>query len=128
MQDHCLMDDLADRTKQFAVTVLRFCARLPAKAELRVVRDQLARSGGSVGANYRAARRSKSSAGFIHKLSIVEEEADEPAYWLEVLGELGLATDVERIRLHGEADPLTAIMVASKKTARTSPQRAVPRS
>ena len=94
------MDDLADRTKQFAVAVLRFCARLPANAGIRVVRDQLARSGSSVGANYRAARRSKSLADFIHKLSIVEEEADESAYWLEVLGELGLATDADRIRLH----------------------------
>ncbi len=122
------MDDLADRTKQFAVSVLRFCARLPAKAEFQVVRGQLGRSGGSVGANYRAARRSRSPADFIHKLSIVEEEADESAYLLEILGELGLENDAAHIRLHGEANQLTAIMVASKKTARTSPQRAVPRS
>jgi four helix bundle protein len=122
------MEDLADRTKRFAVDVLRCCARLPAKAEFQVVRGQLGRSGSSVGANYRAARRSKSLADFINKLSIVEEESDESAYWLEILGELGLAADAERLRLHQEADQLTAIMVASKKTARTSPRRAVTRS
>lgn len=122
------MDDLAERTKRFAVAVLRFCARLPAKKEFQVVRGQLGRSGSSVGANYRAARRSKSLADFINKLSIVEEEADESAYWLELLGELGLADDAERIRLYGEANQLAAIMVASKKTARTSPSRAVLRS
>ncbi len=122
------MNDLQDRTKRFAVDVLKFCARLPGKAEFQIVRGQLGRAAGSVGANYRSARRGKSLADFINKLSIVEEEADESGYWLEILGELGLSGDTERVRVHQEASQLTAIMLASKKTARNSTTRAVRRS
>ena len=76
------------------------------------------RAATSVGANYRAAQRGRSRADFIAKLGIVEEEADECLYWLELLGALGLADDAVRIDLHREADELLAIIVASNKAAR----------
>jgi len=83
------MNDLKDRTKRFAVEVIRFCSTLPEKREYRNIQSQLTRCGSSVGANYRAACRARSKADFISKLSIVEEEADESIYWLELLEEIG---------------------------------------
>lgn len=112
------MNDLKARTKRFTVDVLRFCAKLPAQTEYQMIRNQLVRCGGSVGANYRAVCRAKSSADFINKLAIVEEEADESAFWLETLAELGMTEAAERSRLEREADELVAIMVASRKTRR----------
>ncbi len=113
-----MANDLKDRTRRFALDVLRFCSTLPAKAEFRVVSNQLMRAGTSVGANYRAACRSKSKADFINKLSIVEEEADESEYWLDLLENLIASNNLELLRLKNEASQLVAIMVQSKKTAR----------
>jgi four helix bundle protein len=113
-----MANDLKERTKQFALDVLRFCSALPAKPEFRVIASQLMRAGASVGANYRAACRSKSKADFINKLSIVEEEADESEYWLELLEDLAVPNTPELLRLKSEASQLVAIMVQSKKTAR----------
>jgi four helix bundle protein len=75
-----MANDLKERTKRFALDTLRFCSGLPAKPDFRMIANQLMRAGTSVGANYRAACRSKSKADFINKLSIVEEEADECEY------------------------------------------------
>jgi four helix bundle protein len=83
-----------------------------------IIRTQLVRSATSVGANYRSACRAQSAAHFISKLSIVEEEADEALYWLELLSELGFGADSELNRLVDEADQLVSIIVASKRTAR----------
>jgi four helix bundle protein len=113
-----MANDLKDRTKRFALDVLRFCSTLPAKPELRVISNQLMREGTSVGSNYRAACRSKSKADFINKLSIVEEEADECGYWFELLEDLAVSNTTELLRLKSEASQLVAIMVQSKKTAR----------
>jgi four helix bundle protein len=115
-----MANDLKERTKRFALDVLRFCSALPAKPELRVIANQLMRAGSSVGANYRAACRSKSKADFINKLSIVEEEADESEYWLELLESLTVSNNAELLRLKSEANQLVAIMVQSKKTVRIS--------
>ncbi len=79
--------------------------------------DQLLRSGTSVAANYRAACRARSKADFVNKLGIVEEEADESALWMELLVEGGLVPKRQLEKLHHEAEELTAIMVASRKTA-----------
>ena len=87
-----MANDLKDRTKRFALDALRFCSTLPAKPEFRVIANHLMRAGTSVGANYRAACRSKSKADFINKLSIVEEEADECGYWFELLEDLACQT------------------------------------
>jgi four helix bundle protein len=115
-----MANDLKDRTKRFALDALRFCSALPAKPEFRVIANQLMRAGTSVGANYRAACRSKSKADFINKLSIVEEEADECGYWFELLEDLPVSNTTELLRLKSEASQLVAIMVQSKKTARIS--------
>ena len=112
------MNDLKDRTRKFALDVIRFCSRLPQKQEFSIISKQLIRCATSVGANYRSACRGKSKVDFIAKLSIVEEEADEAVYWLELLEGLGLDQDKELQRLKDEASQLVAIMVASKKTAR----------
>ena len=115
-----MTNDLKERTKRFAVDVVRFCSTLNGKPELRAISNQLVRSGTSVGANYRAACRSKSRADFINKLSIVEEEADESEYWFELLESLAPPKPPELLRLKDEAHQLVAIMIQSKKTARSS--------
>jgi four helix bundle protein len=112
------MRDLQSRTKTFALDVIRLCARLPQKQEFWIIGKQLMRSATSVGANHRSACRARSKADFIAKLSIVEEEADESIYWLELSEELGMGQDKELQRLKDEANQLVAIVVASKKTAR----------
>ena len=115
-------NDLKERTKKFALDIFRLCSGLPQKQEFRIISNQLMRCGSSVGANYRAACRSKSKADFINKLSIVEEEADESGFWLELLESLGNGNS-ELLRLRNETDQRTAIMVQSKKTARLSERR-----
>ncbi len=110
--------ELQDRTKMFGLNILRLCTRLPKTPEAQVIRRQLVHSGTAVGANYRAACRAKSRRDFIAKQSIVEEEADETRYWLELLVEVDIDDSVIP-RLMDEADELTAIVVASKKTARS---------
>jgi len=115
-----MRNNLKDRTRKFALDVLHYCSQLPQKPEVRTVTGQLMRCGTSVGANYRAACRSKSKADFINKLSIVEEEADESEFWFEMLEGLGFGTDLELSRLKREGSELVAIMVQSKKTARSS--------
>jgi four helix bundle protein len=114
-----MINDLKDRTKRFAVDVVRFCSTLNDESEFRIISNQLVRAGTSVGANYRAGCRSKSKADFINKLSIVEEEADESEYWFELLESLATPGSPELLRLKDEAHQLVAIMIQSKKTART---------
>ena len=111
--------DLRVRTKLFARRVIRLYCALPKNESVtQILGKQMLRSGTSVGANYRAACRSKSKADFINKLSIVEEEADESEYWLELAENLSCANREELVRLKSEAGQLVAIMVQSKKTAR----------
>ena len=110
--------ELKRRTKQFALRVMKLVGSLPQDPVARAIGNQLVRSGTSVGANYRAACRGRSKAEFIAKLGVVVEEADESSYWLELIieGQLLAAHLVEP--LLQEANELTAIMVASRKTAR----------
>ena len=112
--------DLKQRTKRFALAVIKFSESLPKNETCRVLGRQLLRAGTSVGANYRAACRSKSKADFINKLSIVEEEADECGYWFELLEKLPTTNHRALACLRDEASQLVAIMVQSKKTARTN--------
>ena len=109
--------ELKNRTKAFALRVMKLVGVLPDGSVARTIGNQLIRSGTSIGANYRAACRGRSKAEFIAKLGIVVEEADETCYWLELIidGQLLAANRVEPL-LH-EANELTAIMVASRKTA-----------
>jgi four helix bundle protein len=108
--------ELKTRTKGFALRVLKLIDSLPDTRSGRVLAGQLGRSGTSVGANYRSACRSRSTAEMISKLSIVEEEADESAFWLELIGDHRLLNPQKVAALHQEAGELTAIMVASRRT------------
>ncbi len=83
-------EELKKRTKTFALEVIKLGDELPRKKAADVIFGQLVRSGTSVGANYRSACRARSRADFISKITIVEEEADESVYWIELLDESGL--------------------------------------
>lgn len=109
---------LKARTKAFALRVITLVDALPNKRSAEVIGRQLQRSATSVGANYRSACRGRSRKEFVAKLGIVEEEADESGYWIELLAESGLISGKRVADLTREADELTAIMVASIKTAR----------
>jgi four helix bundle protein len=109
---------LKARTQTYALRVIRLVESLPSNRTADVLGRQLLRAATSVGANYRAACRAKSAADFIAKMGIVEEEADESLYWMELLIASGLVTRNRLTDLMAEGDELVAIAVASIKTAR----------
>lgn len=109
--------DLKQRTKNFSLRVLKLVSALPDTIAGRAIGGQLIRSGTSVGSNYRSACRGRSKREFIAKLGIVEEEADESAFWMELIIEGGLLRKGRVVRLLTEANELVAIMTASRKTA-----------
>jgi four helix bundle protein len=104
-----MREALKKRTKQFALAVMALEERLPHTQTARVIFNQLLRSSSSVGANYRAACRAKSSADFTAKIDIVEEEADESCYWLELFEESGTLPGGVTQPILKEANELTAI-------------------
>jgi four helix bundle protein len=110
--------ELKQRTKAFAVRIVKLVDSLPRTPAGNVLGRQLLRSGTSVGANYRAACRAKSSADFISKMGTVEEEADETGYWMELLVEAGVVKPAKLELLLREANELVAITVASINTTR----------
>lgn len=110
-------DELKLRTKQFGLRVIRMSDSIPKTLAGGVIAKQLLRCPTSVGANYRAACRGRSKAEFISKLQIVIEEADECGYWIEPLIEADLLPKQRVEALLDEANQLTAIMAASRKTA-----------
>jgi four helix bundle protein len=110
--------ELRDRTKQFALRVLKVCDSLPKTDAARTIRQQLLRSGTSVAANYRAVGRARSQAEFISKMGVVVEEADESVFWLELLVDSGIVPSTRLDNLITEANELVSIFVASQKTAR----------
>lgn len=105
--------DLKRRTQAFALRVLKLVDAFPRTTAGRGLGSQLVRSGTSVAANYRAARRAKSTAHFLSKLGDVEEEADETLFWLELLEESGIVPTKRLSALQKEADELVAIIVAT---------------
>jgi four helix bundle protein len=111
-------EELRQRTRRFAVGVIRFCRTLPRTDEAKIVGRQLLRSGTGVGSNYRAACRPRSDADFIAKLGTAIEEADETAFWLEVLVEAATVRERATESLYRECDELIRILVASRETAR----------
>ncbi|MCF8108108.1 MAG: four helix bundle protein [Desulfohalobiaceae bacterium] len=115
--------ELKQRTKHFALRVVKLVEVLPNTFAGRATGQQLVRAGTSVGANYRAACRSRSRAEFIAKMGIVEEEADESAFWLEIIMENGLLNKEIVKSLHQEAEELTAIMAASRISAARNQSR-----
>ena len=114
------MDELAfkQRTKKLAVQVIELVETLPKTRAADVIGRQLLRSGTSIGANYRAACRGKSTADVLSKLATVEEEADETAYWLELLVEGTIVAQPQIADLLKETNEVVAMTVASIKTLR----------
>jgi four helix bundle protein len=111
-------EDLTRRTRLFALGIIRLVESLPKGRIADVLARQLLRSGTSVGTNYRAACRARSTADFIAKMGLVEEELDESAYWMELIVE-GRVAHIDTVEpLMKEADELLAIVVLSIKTAR----------
>lgn len=110
--------EMLDRTKKFALRVLKLVAALPNTIAGRTIGGQLARSGTSVASNYRAACRGRSKAEFIAKLGIAEEEADESCLWMEIIIDDGLMIKAKVTSLLNEGHELTKILAASKIKAR----------
>jgi len=111
-------EDLSERTKKFALRIIKLVASLPDTPEAKVIGYQIMKSGTSIGANYREAKRSRSQADFIAKIGICEQEADETVYWLELLSEAKIISVSMLADLIDEANQLLAIFIASGKTAK----------
>jgi four helix bundle protein len=110
--------ELKSRTQSLALRVIRMINSMPVTKTSRVLGDQLLRSATSIGANYRACCRAKSKKDFINKLKIVEEEADETIYWLELIENSGIFNLSKLSSLKDETNQILAIIVASLKTAK----------
>ncbi|HOO51759.1 MAG TPA: four helix bundle protein [Alphaproteobacteria bacterium] len=111
-------NDLRQRTKKFALEIIKISDLLPENKKGRTIGNQIIRSGTSVGANYRSACRARSQSDFISKIGIVEEECDETGYWLELIIESDLIEKEKIIPILNECNELTAIFAASGKTAK----------
>jgi four helix bundle protein len=115
-------EELKRRTKTFALRVTRLVEAVPRTRAGDAIARQLIKAGTSVAANYRAACRAKSNADFIAKMAIVEEEADEALFWMELIVEGGMLKESRVSSLMKEAAELLAIAVASSNTARGRPR------
>lgn len=115
--------DLKTRTRQFAIEIIKFVKILPRNRTTDIISGQLLRTGTSVGANYRAACRARSKADFISKMGIVEEEADETSYWLELLIEAKIIEKTQIQHLLNEGNEITAIIVTSINTAKKNNEK-----
>jgi four helix bundle protein len=111
--------EFKERTKQIAARVIRLVESLPNTTSAQILGKQLLRSATSIGANYRAACRGKSAADVIHKLSIVEEEADESLYWLELFVDTELIPEKRLLQLIADINEIVAMTVSSIKTLRS---------
>jgi four helix bundle protein len=109
--------ELLARTKSFALRVLKLVDHLPPPISGRAIGNQLVRSATSIGANYRAACRSRSRAEFASKLGLVAEESDETVYWLQLIRDGKLVSENKLTELLKEADELTAIFTAGRRTS-----------
>jgi len=110
--------DLAARTKEFALRIIRLYSALPKSTEAQILGKQLLRSGTSVGAHYREAVRARSNAEFVSKLEGGMQELEESTYWLELLVEAGIFQPSKLTPLRDEADELMAILVTCAKNAK----------
>jgi four helix bundle protein len=116
--------DLRKRTKLFALRIIKLYASLPKSTEAQIIGKQVVRSGTSVGAHYREARRARSTAEFISKIEVALQELDETTYWLELLSESGIVPETRLTNLKNEAEELMKMLVASAKTAKKRSDRA----
>ncbi len=111
--------ELERRTKAFAIRVIRFVASLPRNKMADIMGYQLGKAGTSIGANYREANRAESRSDFIHKIGIVEKEAAETQYWLELFDEVNIGNPEERHWLLNESGELLAIFTSIGKRAKS---------
>lgn len=109
-------NEIKNRTKKISLEIIKIVRELPSDPINWTITKQLIRSGTSVGANYRAACRAKSGPDFINKLKIVEEEADESLYWIEILEESDMIKSEKLISTKKELNEIISIIVASIKT------------
>jgi four helix bundle protein len=109
---------MKERTKQFAIRVIRLCRTLPRSSESTIISRQLMRSATSVRANYRAVCRARSTPDFVSKLGVVLEEADESLFWIDLLADTGVVSKDKVGSIRSEANELVAIFVASLRTAK----------
>jgi four helix bundle protein len=112
--------ELQRRTKAFALKIIQFVSNVPVNKVGDVLGYQVLKSGTAIGANYREANRAESRKDFIHKIGIVEKEASETQYWLELLEESGIGTVTERQWLLRESGQLVAIFTRIGKTAKSN--------
>lgn len=119
--------ELKEKSKKFALRVIKLTDSLPRTRAADVIAKQILRSSTSVGANYRSACRARSKADFISKITIVEEEADESLYWLEIIRDSGMLGQERLNDLMDEASELVAIFTSSGKTAKqNNPKSTIP--
>jgi four helix bundle protein len=116
----CTPEALRERTKEFALRVVKMFRALPKSAEGGILGRQVLRSGTSIGANYRAACRARSRAEFVSRVAIAVEEADETIFWLELLGDARILPASRLQGLLRESNELLAILSASRRTAKLS--------
>jgi len=107
---------LENRTKKYAISIIKLSSSLPSTTEGFVIRNQISKSGTSVGANYREANRARSKADFGNKIRICESEASETAYWLEIIDELAWADNLVLQALLAEINELLAIFTSTSNT------------
>lgn len=113
-------EELKKRTKKFAVRVVKFILSVEKNKAVDVISFQILKSASSTAANYRSACRGKSSADFLNKLKVVDEEADETLFWLEFINELEFNCDKKELALlMKEADELVSIFSAAIKTIKS---------
>lgn len=113
-----MQEIIKKRTKQIGIEIILLINQFPNSIAIRAISNQIIRSDTSIGANYRAACRAKSTADFINKLKIVEEETDETIYWLEIVEESNLFTSPKISELKVELNEILSIVVSSIKTLR----------
>jgi four helix bundle protein len=113
-------DELRDRTKNFSLRIITLFRSLPNSEEARIIGKQLLRSGCSVGANIHSATRAKSKAEYYSKLSIAIEEADESAFWMEILIEADIVPEKKLAALYTESIEITKILAVSRKTSKNN--------
>jgi four helix bundle protein len=111
--------ELEERTRKFAVQVVKTVATFPKNAEGQIIGRQLLRAGTSIGANYREANRAESNNDFIHKVGVAEKEVAETIYWLEICRDTKLGRETQMAELLNEASQLLAILITIGRKAKT---------
>jgi four helix bundle protein len=119
MENKEFSKQLENRTKVFAISIIRLSVSLPNIPEAKVIKNQITKSGTSIGANYREANRSRSKPDFSNKIKICESEASETVYWLELIADLKWVDAIKLQLINTEANELLAIFTSIGKKLKT---------